>query len=267
MDIFTYQNYKTFLRDYIKKNKHKGLISQIALICGCDRTYISQVLKGKADLIPDHMVKLTNYLNYSETESEYLLYLLLKDRSSTLVSKNIFEAKVKKVRELGTEISNRVKNKKDSEAIISETHKTAYYANFLIPIVHTLTSIENFQSVESISKKLRLPENEVFQILNLLEEMRLVIRVKDKIIHSGKNLFLERSAPQILSLHLQPRLEAVKRSQNKDEIHYTNMFAISKDDLEKIKSQIFQLIEEQRKSVHESGAQIACVFCCDFFVV
>lgn len=267
MNVFTYQNYKTFLRDFIKRNKHKGLISQIAEVCGCDRTYISQILKGKAELIPDHMIRFTNFLNLNELESDYLLNLLLKDRATSLSSKNLFEIKLTKARENASEISKRVKSKKDTEEIISDEHKTLYYSNFLIPIIHTLTSIENFQTIEAISKKLHCPETVALQALNLLEEMKLIHRSKEKFIHSGKNIYLKRDAAQIYSLHLQSRLEAVKRSFNKEDIHFTNMFTISREDIEKIKSQIVQLIEDQRATVHASGSQVACVFCCDFYVV
>lgn len=132
---------------------------------------------------------------------------------------------------------------------------------------HSLTSIENFQTIETISKKLHCPETVVIQSLSLLEEMKLIHRSKEKFIHSGKNIYLKRDAAQIYSLHLQSRLEAVKRSFNKEDIHFTNMFTISREDIEKIKTQIVQLIEEQRNTVHASGSQAACVFCCDFYAV
>lgn len=267
MDIFTYQNYKTFLKDYIKRNKHKGLISHLAEVCGCDRTYISQVLKGKAELIPDHMIRFTHFLNLNELESDYLLHLLLKDRATSLSSKNLFEIKLLKSRESASEISKRVKNKKDTEEIISDEYKTIYYSNFLIPVIHTLTSIENFQTLEAIAKKLHCAESTVIHILNLLEEMKLIYRSKDKFLHSGKNIYLKRDAAHIYSLHLQSRLEAVKRSFNKEDIHFTNMFAIAKEDLEVLKSQIIKLIEDQRNAVHISGSEVACVFCCDFFSI
>lgn len=267
MDVFSYQNYKTFLRDFLAKNKHKGLISQIAEVCGCDRTYISQVLKGKAELIPDHMIRLTHFLKMSDLECDYLLHLLLKDRATSLQSKNLFESKVAKDKESATEISKRVKDKNDSDEIISEELKTLYYSNFLTPIIHTLTSIENFQTIEAIAKKLHCSEAMVVQSLHLLEEIKLVVRKKDKFLHSGKNIYLKRDTAQIFSLHLHPRLEAVKRSHNREDIHFTNVFTISKRDLDKVKSQILQMIEDQRNTVHASGAEVACVFCCDFITI
>lgn len=267
MNVFVFKTYKMFLADYLKKNKHKGLVSKIAEVCGCDRTYISQVLNGKAELLPDHMVRLTEYLGLTELESDYLINLLLKDRATSIAAKNIFEAKLKKIKDLEGDLSQQIKNKKDAEEIISEEDKTLYYSNWLFSAIHILTSIENFQTVDSISKKMNCSETMVLQILKSLVDMSLVSKVKDKYVHSGKSMYLKRDASQIYSLHLQPRLESVKRSYEKNDLHFTNIFSVSKEDVDKIRGQIMNLIEEQRSAVHASGSQTACVFCCDFFVL
>lgn len=267
MDIFAFKNYKAFLTEYIKKNKHKGLISQIAEICGCDRTYISQVLNGKADLLPDHLARFCESLNFTELESDYLMQLLLKDRAATSAAKNIFENKLKKIKDIADELSQKIKSRKDTEEIITEEHRTLYYSNLLFSVVHILTSIENFQTIDALAKKLNSSETQILLILKHLTEMGLVSKIKDKYVHSGKSMYLKRDASQIYSLHLQSRLESVRRSFEKNDVHFTNIFSVSKSDVDKLRGQITSLIEEQRKTVHASGTEQACVFTCDFFVV
>ncbi|MBL7670473.1 MAG: TIGR02147 family protein [Bdellovibrionaceae bacterium] len=267
MNIFIFKTYKAFLADYIKRNKYKGLISKLAETCGCDRTYISQVLNGKADLLPDHIARLCEYLHFTELESDYLMLLLLKDRATSVAAKNIFEIKLKKINEMAEDLSQKVKSKKDSEEIISEEHKTLYYSNWLFSAIHILTSIANFQTIEAISKKMNCTEASVSQVLKLLVEMGLVEKSKDKYVHNGKSVYLRRDAAQIYSLHLQSRLESVKRSYEKNDLHFTNIFSVSKEDVDAIRNQIMLLIEQHRQTVHRSGAQTACVFCCDFFSI
>lgn len=267
MDIFTFKSYKALIASYLKKNAYKGLISKIAEACGCDRTYISQVLNGKADLLPDHMARFCDHLNLTELESDYVMNLLLKDRATTAVARQIFENKMQKIKNIADELSLKIKNKKDSHEIISEAHKTLYYSNWLFSAVHILTSIESYQTVESIAKKMNCAESAIIQILNSLIEMNMVEKNKDKYVHNGQSMYLKRDAAQIYSLHLQSRLESVKRSYEKKDLHFTNIFSVSKDDVEKIRNQIIDLIEMQRKTVHDSGSQTACVFCCDFFAV
>jgi len=266
MDVFTFKTYKAFLNDYIKSNKYKGLISEIARVCGCDRTYISQVLNGKADLLPDHMIKLCEHLQLSELETDYLMQLLLKDRASTPFAKNLFEAKIKKLKDISSELSQKVKQQKDA-AEISEEFKTLYYSNWLFSAIHTLTSISEFQTVDKIADKLNLSESTVLQYLKSLIEMGLVNKNKDKYLHNGNSIYLKRDAAQVYSLHLQVRIESVKRSYEKNDLHFTNVFSVSKDDVEVIRNQITTFIETHRKTVHNSGAETACVFACDFFVI
>lgn len=253
---------------FFSKNSmvHRGFITQLAQICGCDRTYISQVLNGKADLLPDHLVKLCEYLDMNEKESEYFLYLLLKDRSTTATGKNLFEEKLKKLKDDALDLTNKVQSKKDVEEI-NEKYKTLYYSNWLYPLIHTLTSIESFQTIESISKKINMSETQVLPFLKTLVEMNLVAKKNNKFIHSGNNLYLARESAQIYSLHLQTRLESVRRSYEKKDIHFTNIFAVSLEDVDKLRSQILSLIEEHRKSVHNSGSEVVGVFNCDFFTV
>ncbi|MEN0059540.1 MAG: DUF4423 domain-containing protein [Bdellovibrio sp.] len=265
MDIFSYTTYKSFLIDYIRRNKYKGLITQLASACGCDRTYLSQAMAGKADLLPDHMIKLCEYLKMSELESDYLLNLLLKDRSTTLAARTLFENKLKKIKQQGDELSQKIKNKKDADEI-SEEYKTFYYSNWLFPAIHTLTSISDFQMQDAIAKKLNLPESQTLLILNSLIDMGLVVKSKNKYLHSGQSIYLKRDAAQIYSLHLQSRLESVKRSYEKNDIHFTNIFSVAKSEVDTLRGQIMELIETQRKTVHISGAEVACVFNCDFFV-
>lgn len=178
----------------------------------------------------------------------------------------VFETKIKKIKEISDELSQKIKQRKDTEEI-SEEFKTLYYSNWLFSAIHTLTSIADFQTVGSIAGKLNLSESMVLQVLKSLIEMGLVSKNKDKYLHNGNSIYLKRDAAQVYSLHLQTRLEAVKRSYEKNDVHFTNMFSVSKADVEVIRSQITTLIETHRKTVHNSGAEIACVFSCDFFVV
>lgn len=265
MNIFHYKHYKELLSDYIKNNNHRGLITQLAQICGCDRTYISQVLNGKADLLPDHIVKMCEHWDLDEKESEYFLYLLLKDRATTLASQKIFETKLKKLRDDALELTQKIQNKKDFDEV-EEKYKTLYYSNWLYPLVHTLTSIDDFQSVESLAKKTGVVEGQIILILKTLQEMNLVIKKNNKYIHSGRNIYLTRDSAQIYSLHLQARLESVRRSYEKKDVHFTNIFAVSENDVDLLRDQILNLIEQHRNSVHASGSEVVGVFVCDFFI-
>ena len=67
--------------------------------------------------------------------------------------------------------------------------------------------------------------------------------------------------------HLHWRLKAVERALFVEDVHYTNVFSLSEKDVEKLRRDIIQLIESQRKQVQASGTEVAYAFCCDFFAI
>lgn len=266
MDVYSYSSYKEFLKGYIKENRQKGLISQMAGICGCDRTYLSQVLNGKADLTPDHLIRFCESLNLDEHESRYLLMVLLRDRSSNTVARKTWAERIDKIRKDGRVLTEKIYgNEKPGE--IREDLRTLYYSNWLYTAVHTLTSIAEFQTVDAISVKLSVSGAMIAKVLRDLVEMKVVLKEKERFVHNGANIYLQRESPQSHSHHMNWRMRSVERSTLKEDIHYTNIFSVDVKDVDKLRAQIVKLIEDQRKTVAASGAETACAFACDFFVI
>ncbi|MDZ4660559.1 MAG: DUF4423 domain-containing protein [Pseudomonadota bacterium] len=158
-----------------------------------------------------------------------------------------------------------LKREKPNE--VQETQRTLYYSSWLYSAIHILTSIPTFQVAPAIAEKLHLPVNAVINALRDLVEMNLVQKEKEKYIHAGKDIYLPSEHPQCHSHHLNWRIRAVERAMIKEDVHYSNVFSISKKDLEILRQQVVAFIEEQRKQVRASGTDIACVFCCDFFTL
>src|SRR5437868_10119834 len=130
MNIFTHNTYKEFFRSYIAANQQKGIISQVAAACGCDRTYLSQVLNAKAELTPDHLVQFTDGMGFSDTESRYLLLLLLRDRSSSPAARRSFQQRLDKLKQHELELSKNILDK-EKPGQIKEEMRTLYYSNWL----------------------------------------------------------------------------------------------------------------------------------------
>lgn len=264
MNTFAFTTYKEFLHGYIEENKQKGLVSQMAEACGCDRTYLSQVLNGKAELTPDHLINFSDHIGLSENESRYILLVLLRDRSSSLNAKKSLQTKIDKLKHEVQVLSQKIaKNENPSE--IKEEQRTLYYSNWLYGAIHILVSIPAYQTVPAIATKLQITPAIAMKMLKDLVDMKVVTKEKDKYIHAGSDVYIPHDKPQIHSHHFNWRMRAVERTMIKEDIHYTNIFSISKKDVEKIREQIVKLIEDQRKSVRASGTEVAYAFCCDFF--
>src|SRR6185312_9309405 len=145
MNVYVHNTYKEFFHAYIAENKQRGLVAQIAMICGCDRTYISQVLNGKAELTPDHLIQFCDTLGYGELETEYLMLLLLRDRASALSARKSFQAKIDKLKREAQMLSGKILRKETPDKI-SEAQRSLYYSSWIYSAAHTLTSIPALQT-------------------------------------------------------------------------------------------------------------------------
>jgi len=266
MNVYIHNTYKDFFRTFIADQNTRGIISQIAAACGCDRTYLSQVLNGKADLTPDHLIQFCESWGIGESDSDYLLLLLLRDRSSSLKARKFLDARVKQAKTEALTLSNKVVGKEKPKEIREEL-RALYYSSWIYGAVHILTSIPEFQTTSAIAQKLSVQPLTINQTLKDLVEMGVVKSEKGRYTHVGGDIYLPRQSAQISAHHLGWRMKSVERACEKGDVHYTLTFSVSSDDVEKLRLQIIDLIEAQRRIVRASGCETACVFCVDFFAL
>ena len=95
MNIFKYDDYKKFLKDFIKNLNRRGTITELARACACTHSYLSQVLNESPELTPDQALAATDFLQLTSFESEYFLMLVLKSRAATPKLKKFYEDSLK----------------------------------------------------------------------------------------------------------------------------------------------------------------------------
>ena len=264
MEIFKFNTYKEFLVSYISKNDRRGLMTEMALQMGCDRTYLSQVLSGKAQLTPDHLIDFCEANQFAQKQADFLLLLLLKDRASSRMTAQALLKRIKILKENELRLTKKI----SSEAVLAELEaekRTLYYSTWIYSAVHILTSIKDLQTVDALALHLSTTPSRVRIILKDLEAMKLIERQKDRFIHRGGDIYLKEGSPQLLNHHLNWRLRATERSFEQEDIHYTVTFSVSEKDIDTLRAQIVGLIEKQRSQTKSSGSEVACAFTCDFF--
>ena len=128
-------------------------------------------------------------------------------------------------------------------------------------------SLPAYQSREAISRRLQLPADTVAATLEFLCDLGLVERRGDQFQITSKDIFLGNDSPLISRHHGNWRLRVMQslEREKKDEIHYSNAVVISKSDVEKIKRQLLDAIDANRKLVAESGSEELFCVCVDFF--
>ena len=173
MNLYEYFSYKTYLLDLVSSTSFK--VSSLAEMAGCNRSYFSQMLNGKAQLTTDHIINLSEGLDFSELEKEYFVTLGLMERSSLINTKDTLQKKLNKIRQKSLILSKKIKAEGKTFEITEEM-KGEYYSSWLYGQIHILTSIEEFQTADAIAIKLNTKPNLIKKILNRLREMHLVIK-------------------------------------------------------------------------------------------
>lgn len=259
-----YTSYKAYLKAYIDETQRRGVITQMAEAAGCQRSYLSQVLNGTAQITPDQAYGLAVHLGLQGSELDYFLMLVDWDRAGTHSLRKRIEEKLAAIREEQNLVSRRV----DADQDLDLAAQALYYSSWHLSAIHMATSSHLYQTSESISQRLSLPRDVVDRSLATLEEMKLVRREKGKWVYMSGNVHLASSSPWTASNHHNWRARAVLNSQfGKSGLHYTSVFTLTKKDLEVLRASLLRFIERSRKTVAASPAEELACFSCDLFEV
>ena len=264
MILFQYDSYKEFLTALVKSQKNRGFLSALARHAGCTHSYLSQVLRGSPHLTVDQAAGISELLRHDEGEYEYFISLVLLERAATERLRQKLKKKLNQIREKKHSLKSAVAASSET-ATDNEAFRNFYYSRWQIPAIHILTASSDYQSIEQIAERILLPILEVEKILLQLCSAGLVKTSGRKFMHTNKNIHLPTDSIHNFLNHMNWRLKGLESTQQKDSLHYTASFCISRKHWEKIKTQLVTYIEEQRKLIGSSGSEEAYTFCCDLF--
>lgn len=264
--LFTFKDYKDYLKVRLSAEKStRGLVSKMAEACGCQRSYLSQVIHGHVHLTPDHAFGLSRFWEMPSAETEYFLLLVDHARAASISLKKYIESKLSVLAKDHENLSKRLQRPR----IEPGEKELVYYSSWHWSAIHILVSIPEFQTVKALSKKLQIPESSIDHCLKTLEEFGLVRFEKDRWIFSSGDLHLPKDS-LLVSLHHQNwRQRALLDAQlrNEEGLHYTSVQTMSHRAFEQVKQVILDCIDESSKIAGPSKSEKMTCFGCDFFEV
>src|SRR4051812_18663642 len=139
--VWSFESYKEFLAA-LSKNGPRGVISRLAEAAGCQRSYLSNVLRTHIHLIPDQAFGICRYLSLDETETAYFLLLLEKERAGTAAFRKHLEGELRQLQKEREDLAQRLARK----PLQSEADQMIYYSAWHFAAIHILVSIPRFQT-------------------------------------------------------------------------------------------------------------------------
>lgn len=265
VNIFDFTSYKGYLTEIC--NQERGLLTRLSEAAPCQKSYLSSCLNGKNNLTLDQVLGISEFLQLTETEQSYFFLLLEKEKAGTPKLRRHLDEKLKGL----SREAYRLKNLQKDTHIISEAMSglSFYYANWMATAIHTLTSINAYQTSEHIAQRLGLHPQMATAILGELEKQSLVIQQRGKYRWNAGNLHLSDSSQWISTHHTNWRLRAVDNCHRKDpeSSHYTAVQSMSLEDFETLKKKIAGFIKDFNKISDPSDPEEAFCLNIDFFKI
>lgn len=264
--VFNYSNYKDYLNQLLhSENSRRGIQSQLAKHLSCQSSYIYQVLKSKNDLTDDQAYLTTTFFKLSPLETNHFLLLVRYAKASTKELKSFLLNEIK---------TNKLESEKllyhsDSTPAVNSDEGWSYYFSSLLPsYIHMLTSSPKYQSVDSLSLKLKTEQNVILSTLLELKKYGFVDFEKNLWINKNPNIHFSKESIHNYNLHILRRSQAmasIVKMNTHNDLHFSSLFTLDHESYEFIKKQTLENIKKIQKKIHAGGSDELFVMCLDLF--
>lgn len=268
MTVFDAKSYIDFVNSVLAKGfsgKSRGAVKALAERLKCHPTFVSQVLRRKAEFNHEQAARFCAYAQLREEETEFFLDLLNRDRAGSPESKKIFQGILD--RKLLERRSLQARSHLKSG--LSREQETVYFKTWYPPLVHAALQIPGLSSAERIARALQAELKPIQDALALLEGLGLVRFEKGKWQICRRSLHLGRDSPLGNSFHSNWRLKTAQMLQegrrSMENTHFSSVFCISTQAAEKIREVLLQDLENIRKQMVEASSERLYAFSLDFY--
>jgi uncharacterized protein (TIGR02147 family) len=260
MDLFSYSDYKLFVRDWVKSkpNRGRGQFRRMAIHLKVGTVLISQVFSGKRNLSQEQSFELCQLLGLSNLERRYFLFLVQKERAGTESLKNYLEDELTNIRAKAKQLKHRIVPGKT----LTLEDAATFYSDWIYSGVRLATSVPEFSDLEILSERFRISQKKLRKIAHFLISRGLCIEEKGKLRIGPRSTHIGADSPLISKHHMNWRIQAMSKlaDANSDELFYTSPVSLSLKDISAIRKTLVELIESFSERVKNSGSDtLACL--------
>lgn len=261
MNFFKAESYRLLIEDYLlslPKQGH-GEFSKIAKILGINSTLVSQVMKGSRNFTYEQGFDLANYMGFNETEAEYFLLLLQRERAGTPRLRNHFQKRIDTLRNNSKDVSKSY----EYERQLTETEASIFYSSWLYSAIRVYTSIgETGRTANEICEKFRISNAKTMDVIRFLLKTNLCIEKNNHYFANLNRTFGNQKSPHLIKHRANWRMKAIQKLEDlsEEEMSFTSVMSISKKDFDDVRFQIAALLKNLSKTIKETTPEeLACL--------
>jgi uncharacterized protein (TIGR02147 family) len=265
ISIFSYRSYKAYLRAWIaaQPKAGRGIRSAMAAAAQVQLAYLSQVLNGGAHLNLEQVDRLSRYMGHSKTEAHFFILIVEFERAGTDSLKKYFEDQVQATADAQLNLKHRL----GVPSVLTLEHQSIYYSSWIYAAVHVVVTIARFREPQRIAKLLQVSKARVEEVLRYLVSIGLIEINKGEYVATTGRIHLGKDSPLLAKHHTNWRMQAIAAMDrlNEQNLHYSSVVTLSKEDAFRIKARLIAEIEEIKKVIKDSPAEEMYGFNVDLF--
>lgn len=251
-------DYKEYIRAQIEAHRsERGYHSRLAEKAGCQRSYLSQVLKGHQHLTLDQGCGLASFWRLSQIESDYFLDLISYAKAGTPALRERFATRLTRLRDQAQDLAKRLR---DRDALDSAAQQR-YYSAWYWGAIHVILSIPGLDQVDRIAAHLGLTSTLVEKVLHGLQDMGLAHYENHRWLGNPGNLHLSRDSPLIRMHHNNWRQRAMNEIPAEHlRFQFSAVLTHSREDFKTLQDMILDFLDRASAVVEKSPAeQMSCL--------
>jgi uncharacterized protein (TIGR02147 family) len=268
MSIFEYDDYRNYLKAYIRQlpSKGRGELTRISALLKVNTTWISQIMSGSQDLNSEQALTLSQYLGHTETETEFFSLLVQISRAGTRELENYLKKKLVILRSESLKLSKIITYEKK----LTEQQRSIFYSSWIYSAVHIFTSLqEDGKNLDEIATRFRLTKSRASEIVQFLVGAGIITEESGRFKPGIQSTFLEQGSQHLLKHHASWRLKAIQKSENlsETELMVTGQYSISQKDFLKLREQFTETVKNLNKILKDSEPEIIVCLNLDWLIL
>lgn len=256
--IYRFDSFREVIRNAVESKQRLDRsfnFQKLAQAMGIQKSYLSQVLAGRAEINLDQAYLFCQQLELNEEQSQYFNLLVEHSRTGLAERKQVLLSKIKSIQEqkLATE-----QHLKVTPSHASEGDMTDYYLDAYNQLVHVCLSRAAFRKDPmKLAEGLGLHKDRLGEILAELQRLDMIRLEKTGFTVQRKNLHLPKESKVFKAWRAQLRAMALQKSlQSPAEDSYN--FSVIVSCTEKVRRQLhegfLEFLSRAQKLVNESEA-------------
>lgn len=264
MNIYKHSDYRTYLEEMLPtKGVKRGIRSKLAKFLDCRVSHITQVLQGVSNLSPEMAFSISSFLDLSNEEAHFFMLLTSKEKAGNHKLQSYYTDQIQKIQDSRLNINERL-NVNDS---LNDIEIMTYYSSWHFAAIHMLCSLEKVMNISDIENLIKLDTRTIKDAVSFLIKANILKESNKGLLSTGRRIHLPKTHPMINSHHKNWRIKTMEAllCPNKDSVHYSGLYSISKKDLKKIKDILLDSLCESEKIVADSKATSIAAICLDVY--